>query len=348
MSGITPQDHVEQTPSIAVNYSRLIARQLQLQEKDLWRLLHGTGLAAEELMDDTTLLSKTQQLQIMANAMRLSNDPAFGLKLGQLLTPPTHGPLGFLANSSPNLITAIKDFQDFIPARVNLFQCQAVFENQDLVCSFDVDIEGSPDVYRCMSECFVLALIALIEFVLGRPFTEGRIELNIPTPGYCLDYQTVIHCPITFNCPANRLLVPEKLLYTANVSSDHGNYEFALKQCQKMLSLLEHKDQPTTQKIKRLLLTHTPGKLSEDQAANLNFISKRTLARRLDAENTSYREIRDDILKTLAIDYLRDTSLSVESIASLLNYHDSSSFRRAFKRWLKQTPQQYRQRQRLE
>ena len=47
----------------------------------------------------------------------------------------------------------------------------------------------------------------------------------------------------------------------------------------------------------------------------------------------------------LAADYLRDTDLTVEAIAAILNYHDSSSFRRAFKRWHNVTPQQFRQSQ---
>ncbi|MEZ5481772.1 MAG: helix-turn-helix domain-containing protein [Porticoccaceae bacterium] len=77
----------------------------------------------------------------------------------------------------------------------------------------------------------------------------------------------------------------------------------------------------------------------------LSFISKRTLARRLDAEESSFRVLREEILANLAADYLRDTDLTVEAIAAILNYHDSSSFRRAFKRWHNVTPQQFRQSQ---
>lgn len=334
----------DQKTSIAVSYSRLMARQLRLQEKGLGLLLRGSGLGVRELMSDATLLTKNQQLQIMTNAMELSGDPAFGLQLGQLLTPPTHGPLGFLANSSPNLMIAIRDFLNFIPARVSLFRCHTEFEGGDLACYFEVDIQGGGNLYRCVAECFIMALIALIEFVLGKTFTHGRISLNYPKPRYHKSYRKMVHCPIQFNAGANKLVVPEKLLYTPNASSDHENYEFALQRCQKMLSQMDNTGHTATDRLKRLLLTHPPGKLNEEDAAKLNFISKRTLARRLEAEGSSFRDVRDDLLRALATDYLRDTGLSVESIASLLNYHDSSSFRRAFKRWTGHTPQQYRQR----
>jgi AraC-like DNA-binding protein len=48
-------------------------------------------------------------------------------------------------------------------------------------------------------------------------------------------------------------------------------------------------------------------------------------------------------LSQQASSYLRNSRMSVEAIASLLNYHDSANFRRAFKRWLKLSPKQYRQ-----
>jgi len=333
----------EQSASIAVHYCRLMARQLNLQEKDLGILLRGSGLSQRELMDDATLLTKSQQLQIMNNALEYSGNPAFGLELGLLLTPPTHGPLGFLANSSPNLGTAIRDFLGFIPARVSLFGCRTAYERGNLACYFDIDIQGNPELYRCLSECFFLSLISLIEFVVGKAFTEGRMHCRYAEPSYLQEYRKVIHCPIRFNAAANKLLVPEKLLQATNVSSDHLNYEFALKQCQQMLAQLEDSGNPFTHRVKRQLLSHPPGQLSEEAVARENFISKRTLARRLEVESSSFQELRDELLLILATDYLRDTALSVESIAGLLNYHDSSSFRRAFKRWTGMTPGRYRQ-----
>ena len=118
-----------------------------------------------------------------------------------------------------------------------------------------------------------------------------------------------------------------------------------LENFQQMLEQLDRTENKATNHIRRLLLSHPPGKLGEDAAARLSFISKRTLARRLDAENSSFRALREEILANLAVDYLRDTDLTVEAIAAILNYHDSSSFRRAFKRWHNVTPQQFRQSQ---
>jgi AraC-like DNA-binding protein len=92
------------------------------------------------------------------------------------------------------------------------------------------------------------------------------------------------------------------------------------------------------------MLSHPAGTLCEEEAAGALFISKRTLSRKLKEENSSFRKVRAEILSRQASAYLRDTQLSVEAIASLLNYHDTASFRRAFKRWFGMPPDQYRQR----
>jgi len=92
-----------------------------------------------------------------------------------------------------------------------------------------------------------------------------------------------------------------------------------------------------------MMLSHPPGVLSEEEAAAALFISKRTLARRLQQEGAGFRQIRDEILSQQASAHLRGSRMSVEAIAALLNYHDSANFRRAFKRWFRLTPDQFRQ-----
>ena len=95
--------------------------------------------------------------------------------------------------------------------------------------------------------------------------------------------------------------------------------------------------------VRRLLLSQTPGSVTESDVARAMFISKRTLARRLEGEGNSYRNIREKLLAELAGRHLRDSGLSVEALAALLGYSDTAAFRKAFRRWYGQTPSDYRQ-----
>jgi AraC-like DNA-binding protein len=91
-----------------------------------------------------------------------------------------------------------------------------------------------------------------------------------------------------------------------------------------------------------MMLSSSLHELNEEQIAAALFMSKRTLARKLAQDGTSFREIRDSILSRQASSYLLESDLSVDAIATLLNYHDSANFRRAFKRWFDLPPSEYR------
>lgn len=72
--------------------------------------------------------------------------------------------------------------------------------------------------------------------------------------------------------------------------------------------------------------------------ADLLFISPRTLRRRLQAENTSLREIKDKLKQELACNLLADEHVSVSYVASRLGFSEVAAFCRAFKRWTGHAP----------
>jgi AraC-like DNA-binding protein len=64
--------------------------------------------------------------------------------------------------------------------------------------------------------------------------------------------------------------------------------------------------------------------------------------RKLDSAGTKFQAVRDNVSKEQAADYLKDPSLSVESVGHLMGFSDTSSFRRSFrpsfKHWFGETP----------
>ncbi|MFT0212547.1 AraC family transcriptional regulator [Pseudomonas sp. F1_0610] len=72
--------------------------------------------------------------------------------------------------------------------------------------------------------------------------------------------------------------------------------------------------------------------------ADLLFISPRTLRRRLQAENTSLRAIKDKLKQELAYNLLTDEHVSISYVASRLGFSEVAAFCRAFKRWTGHAP----------
>jgi AraC-like DNA-binding protein len=330
--------------TIPSNYSRLIARVLGLQVRDLSGFLALTQLTVEQFMQEDTLLTSQQQIQILHNSLRLANDEAFGLRLGKRLTPPTHGAMGFLANSSPNLLTALKAFQTYAPTRMNFTRLELVNNQEWLECYYYIDFDVSAEIHRCLSEASAMIFFECAEFIVGHPLDEAVTSFSHVEPGYSESYADHMPGQFEFSAPHVMIKIPMYLCQVPNVSANHENYLLALKQCEAMLTQLHSSKHTSKYQIQKMMLSHPPGVLSEEEAAAALFISKRTLARRLGEEGTGFRQIRDEILSQQASGYLRDSNMSVEAIAALLNYHDTANFRRAFKRWFQLSPDQYRQR----
>ena len=70
--------------------------------------------------------------------------------------------------------------------------------------------------------------------------------------------------------------------------------------------------------------------------------SERTLQRRLADEGTSFDRVVHGLLRELALRHLASTRHSIAEVAWLLGYSEASAFHRTFKRWMKETPAEYR------
>ena len=68
----------------------------------------------------------------------------------------------------------------------------------------------------------------------------------------------------------------------------------------------------------------------------------RILRRRLQEASTSFQAVVEDVRKGLALDYLQQSNLSIDEIASLLGYGETPNFYRAFKRWTGKAPGAFR------
>lgn len=84
--------------------------------------------------------------------------------------------------------------------------------------------------------------------------------------------------------------------------------------------------------------------LTEAEVAERMSVSLRTMQRRLHEAGASYRDVLDEVRRTIAHDLLADPERSIEEVAFRVGFTDASAFRRACRRWTKETPSQLRAR----
>ncbi len=97
-----------------------------------------------------------------------------------------------------------------------------------------------------------------------------------------------------------------------------------------------------TQQVHKILI-QIPGYLPSqgDVAAKLN-LSRRILVLRLKHLGTTYQEILNHVRQELAVHYFMSTNWTLDEIANMLGYENTSNFGRAFKRWAGKSPVAYR------
>ncbi|EED30432.1 helix-turn-helix- domain containing protein, AraC type [gamma proteobacterium NOR5-3] len=326
-------------------YSRIIARVAKLQERDLSKLLQGTGLPDTILMPgDETFISGDQQLQIMKNGRELLGSADFGLRLGEQLQPSAHGPLGYLALCSPDLMSALYALRDYLPLRMPWVAVDVSVSQERILCELRLRMSVDDNVFAqiTIAECFAMVVQSFVEAVLRRPATEAVIEFAHRSPAHVQHYNNFLHAPYSFDCPRNSYVLPGDLATATNATSDNASYRLTQQLCNTLLEQTPRSSSSMADRVRTLMLLRPVESIGEPEIARALFVSKRTLARRLDLEGTSYRQIRDQFLAELARRYLLEPRQTVETVAASLGYHDAAAFRKAFKRWTGMTPRNYR------
>ena len=97
-----------------------------------------------------------------------------------------------------------------------------------------------------------------------------------------------------------------------------------------------------TEKVRHLVTNESRRQPTAAHIARKLHMSGRTLARRLEGEGTTFTEVLHDLRRRLAQQYVGSRDIALSEVAFLLGFSHTAAFHRAFKRWTKQTPLEYR------
>lgn len=119
-------------------------------------------------------------------------------------------------------------------------------------------------------------------------------------------------------------------------------YQIALEQCQDAYHQLQRDINISTEVYDYISANLSCSPTLAHTAIQFR-LTPRTLTRRLKDQQTSFQKIKDDVYAFQASSYLRRSAISIDTLSVIFGYSDPANFRRSFKRWFGQTPQQYRQ-----
>ena len=303
-------------------------------------LLLGTGLLPQQLDDPQARITQQQKLTIFRNAKRLSSVPEVGLRAGARQRLSDFGVYGYALTSSRTFGDAVmlgmKHVRLAGPVLEKRFRIDgdtAVFEAHDRL--------ELGDVLPLATEFWFASILKLANCVLEAPMPSRRLLLPYPRPGHAAAYERMFGCPVSFGAEVMEWHFDVAVLRVPCPNANPITAGLCAQFCERMLESLP--DETDLSRSIRTACLNSRGAFpnAEHMAARLG-LSVRTLHRRLADEGQHYQRIIDDVRRSLAIEFLENTSLTVDEIAGRVGFSEASNFRKAFRKWTGHAPAHFR------
>jgi AraC-like DNA-binding protein len=322
-------------------------RNLNLLVDKLLDISRESGFSTEDIIKHAKIdlnkpIQEIDTPRIIDNVYNYTKDEALMVKLGQRVDVTYFGSFGFALMSCSSFSEAIKlinRYQLLLGTGINL---NVLSDSHNPQYTLRVSISILSNLQKkLLTELIISQSIYLLRIITNND--KLKLTINFQHEGINNKelYESILKCNVKFNQLHNEISVPIDLSKEKLVSANSAVHIIYEEQCERLLRDL-NKVENFSAATRRILLQAGDDLPDIKEVAFKLHMSESTLRRRLKEESSSYRIICDEVRDVLAKKYLTSTNLTISDIAMLLNYSEAASFRRAFIRWNKVTPNDYR------
>jgi AraC-like DNA-binding protein len=316
----------------------------------LWRQIEDHGIDPEPLFrkhgidvsmrfNPNARVSYIRIDRVMADAARQTGDPFFGLKEAEYFLPADIGPLGFAWLASTNLHSALKRLQRYIRVIHEKMQID-MQENADaLVVTITANVPSTDAYHR--DSGYLSVLTRMCRFICGDNWSPSVVTIAHPPLPDTSQYFSFFRCPVEFGAQANSLHIDSLQAVERLTGSNRQLAQLSDHIVVRYLASLDRDD--IINRVKTVILEHLgEGGVTESKVAQSLHMSRRNLNRKLNSEDTSFKNLLLEIRTELANQYISDASLTLTEISYMLGFSEISSFSRAYRRWTGCSPSEAR------
>lgn len=201
-----------------------------------------------------------------------------------------------------------------------------------------------PDPARAIfaQETQLVMLHGVMCWLAGRRIPLASASFAYSSPPQASEYRVMFSGDLRFDAPVTAVEFAARYLQAPVVQTSESVREF-LRAAPQSIFLKYRNDRGWVARVRRRLRgVQGPSWPTLDILAGDFGLAPATLRRRLEAEGSSFREVKDGLRRDRAIDALCQTERTVAEIAVTLGFSEPSAFHRAFKQWTGVRPGQYR------
>jgi AraC-like DNA-binding protein len=306
-------------------------------------LLAQHNITLEQLKQDDAWLCQRSVINLFEQTAAIAQSPDLGLRISRHQDISVLGVLGIILQSAPSIRGVIEYTSDFMflhgPGLVmSLNQPSPLFEDAAEVI-FEIQINGYAPQRQTIDNCLGTTH-RILKWLAAENYDLKAVSLpHMPLVDIDV-YEHFFNAPILVNQQRAALHLSRQTLQSQPHSTNQALREIAQDY------ITRHFRNPTEQvsaNVRKALRIHLATSHSDKtHIAEMLAFHPRTLQRKLAAEGTSFDEIKDEIRKELALQYLWNTQISISQLTDILGFTKQSALSRASKRWFGHSPKDVR------
>ncbi|MFD4604022.1 AraC family transcriptional regulator ligand-binding domain-containing protein [Streptomyces sp. NPDC058464] len=297
-------------------------------------VLRRAGLAEDLFVQPSAKLAPGDYYRLWNSVEAETKDPVFPIRLCEMFRAESFSPPLFAALCSPDFVVAAQRIAQYkrliAPMRMTVSEA-------DSVVAVELSwLDGAPPPPTSLVMMELLFFVTLIR--IGTREEVSPVEVTTTALTEVMQpYEEFLGIPLQRG-PAHRVAFAAADATLPFLTQNEPLWAAFEPELRRRLADLEA-SATTAERVRAALLETLPsGSTSMDTIARKLTLSKRTLQRRIEAEDTSYQRILDTTRNDLARHYLVNTDLSIAEVSFLLGFSEPNSFYRAFRMWTGTTP----------
>lgn len=307
------------------------------------KIFDAGGIQAEDLENPTAYIPIKNFNKVWETVVELTSDPYYGLRCGDYFETNYGGPLAYLVESCADMREAIDQYLQFQSISGDFFEDKVRLTKQEAIVSYHPKVAWeaqSPTAVQCFLYGHFMIFLKVWSACINQKIYPKRVHLRAKRPTDVSILQEYFGAQLFFEQAEDALFFDLNLLDIPFIGH-HPILKSTLQQHLKEALWQAENGQGFTEKIKYYLLeSQVQGFKSISETAQYLQVSSRTLQRKLQAENTTFQQILDEVKLDMAKIYLKN-GLSVKETAYKLFYTETTAFSKFFKKRMGWSPRQY-------
>ncbi len=283
--------------------------------------------------DETLLIPVASFYEALAAVSQELKDELWGIKAGKFLTLKLLGLIYRISLQATTIAEAFYYLQSYLVATLPLVTAQTHITGEQIKITLRIDNDEEKlnriileNVLTIISREISMMAAQAVSFTLTSPYFNALYPKDWET-GKCF---SVAFEPV--------------LLKVAFKNRREEQLDILVPAYLKLMELCKATDTGFSNKVKITMLAlsdpHLPDIATVSEAL---YLTPRSLQRRLARENSSFRELLQELKKQICSFLLRHQGYSVTNMAYVLGYAEPASFIHSFKNWFGDSPERIRQ-----